>query len=374
MRALAAIGGCCILVLVLVDAFDTVVLTRRTRHMFRIARLFYWLTWEPFAALSRRIHSSRDREAFLGVYWPLSLLFLLALWAIALVFAFGLLRWAVSGGALGNFFYISATTLFTLGSGDPTQPAGKLIAVAEGGLGLAFLGMVVGYLPVLYQSFSQRELRISLLDTRGGSPPSAGALLQSCPIGTGTFDRQLAVWEEWEAQLIETHVSFPMLAYFRSQHANQSWLTALVAMIDCAAIVSLCAEENLSHQASLTFAMGRHALLDTVVIFRLEKKLDHAPQRAAADHAKLTKILESKKPTFDPRLFSESKLSKLRQLYEPQACMLSQYFLMSLPAWISDSASQENWRVDLLERGEVPFAVSDPFSQSRATTEEEDRS
>jgi hypothetical protein len=368
MRVLAAICGCWILALVLVDAFDTVVLARRTRHMFRIARLFYWLTWDPFAAISRRIQSSRSREGFLSVYGPLSLLLLFGLWAVALVFAFGLLRWAVSTGTLGTYFYNSATTLFTLGTGDPKQPAGKVIAVMEGGLGLGFLGLVVGYLPVLYQSFSQRELRISLLDSRGGSPPSVSALLKSCPSSPDSFERDLALWEEWEAQLLETHVSFPMLAYFRSQHANQSWLTALVAMIDCAAVVSLCAQENLSRQACLTFAMGRHALLDTMVVFGLEKEVNRKQQRARIDHAKLAEILGSKQPLFDTRLFSEAKLTKLRQLYEPEACALSSYFLMSLPAWISDQASQENWRVNLLQREDVPFAVSDPFS-----TEEQDK-
>jgi hypothetical protein len=362
MRILAAILGCCILALVLVDVFDTVVLARRTRHMFRIARVFYWATWASFAAASRRIQSSRVREDVLSIYGPFSLLLLFALWAVSLVFAFGLLRWAASGDALATSFYHSATTLFTLGTGDPKEPFEKLIAVVQGGFGLAFLGLVVGYLPVLYQSFSQRELRISLLDSRGGSPPSASALLQSSPSSADAVERQLALWEEWEAQLLETHVSFPMLAYFRSQHANQSWLTALVAMVDCSAVISLCGQENLSRQARLTFAMGLHALLDTVVIFGLEKEVERSQQRAV-DHAKLARILGSKKPLFDARLFSELKLKKLRKLYEPQACALSRYFMMSLPAWISDRSSQENWRVDMLQREEVPFAVSDPFSE-----------
>ena len=104
-RILAAVCGCSVLALVLVGAFDTVVLARRTRHMFRIARLFYSLTWDPFAAISRRIQSSRTREGFLSVDGPLSLLFLFALWAGALVFAFGLLRWAVGVEAVGTCFY-----------------------------------------------------------------------------------------------------------------------------------------------------------------------------------------------------------------------------------------------------------------------------
>src|ERR1700761_4331669 len=256
MRILAAFFGSCILALVLIDVFDTVVLARRTRHMFRIARVFYRTSWASFGAASRRIQSSRVREDVLSIYGPLSLLLLFALWIVSLVFAFGFLRWVVSDDILAASFYHSATTLFTLGTGDPKRPLEKLIAVVQGGFGLAFLGLVVGYLPVLYQSFSQRELRISLLDSRGGSPPSASALLQFSVSSADAIERQLVIWEEWEAQLLETQVSFPMLAYFRSQRANQSWLTALVAMIDCAAIISLCGQETLSRQARLTFAMG----------------------------------------------------------------------------------------------------------------------
>jgi hypothetical protein len=375
----AAILGLGVLTLVLVDAFNTIVLARRTRHMFRIARWLYALTWVPFAAASRRIRSPRAREACLGVYGPLSLLLLFALWAGGLVVAFALLQWAVdrqtahSWLSLGDSLFNSAAILSTLTAGDPKSGIAKVLTVSEGGLGLGFLGLVVGYLPVLYQSFSQRELRISLLDARGGSPPSASALLQSSPASPEALERQLEVWEEWEAQLLETQISFPMLAYFRSQHANQSWLTALVAMMDYAAILSICAvPKSLRRQATLTFAMGRHALSDIVVIFSLEERASSGQStRSGPEGAKLSRLLASQIPFCDSSLFSEARLAKLRQIYEPQACALSAYFLMSIPAWISDGASRENWKVDLAERDEVPFAVSDPFVQPAADSEEE---
>jgi hypothetical protein len=227
MVALAVIVGCCLLALVLVDTFNTLVLTRRTQHVFRIARAFYRLTWRPFAAISRRIRSSRDREGFLGVHGPLSLLMLFSLWAVALIVAFGLLQWAADTQAnalRGTFWhelYLSAITFFTLSTGEPNNSASKLLTALEGGLGLGFLGLVIGYLPVLYQSFAKRELSISLLDARAGSPPSAGALLQSAPATADRFEQQLEFWEQWAAQVLENQLSFPMMAYFRSQHLNQ---------------------------------------------------------------------------------------------------------------------------------------------------------
>src|SRR4051794_39808956 len=129
MRAVAAIAGVCIVALVLVDAFNTIVLARRTEHVFRITRLYYWVTWKPWAALARRIKSSETREAFLGVFGPLSLLVLFAIWAVALIFGFAFLQWEVGmrpgsyPPSFTNDLYLSASTLITLTSGDPVNSA-----------------------------------------------------------------------------------------------------------------------------------------------------------------------------------------------------------------------------------------------------------
>jgi hypothetical protein len=228
-----------------VDAFNTLVLARRTRHLFRIARLYYQLTWRPFAWSARKIKSPLRRESVLGIYGPTSPLLLIVLWGIGLVVSFGLLEWSVgmnSAGFASTFahdLYLSSRALVTLNDGDPKNAASQVLSVCEGGLGLAFLGLVVGYLPVLYQSFAKREIIISLLDARAGSPPSAGGLLASTPIEASGVIHQLERWESWMAQLLENQISFPMLGYFRSQHSNQSWLTALVAIVDYATIVDI---------------------------------------------------------------------------------------------------------------------------------------
>jgi hypothetical protein len=242
MAVVAIFAGLCALALVLIDAFNTLVLARRTRHPIRIARAYYRLTWPPFAAAARRIPSSQRREDFLGIYRPLSLLLIIAIWAIFLIIGFALLRWGAGmqpsaiTPTFGNDLYLSASTLFALATGDPKNPLSKVISTAEGGLSLGFLGLVISYLPVLYESFAKREIEISLLDGKAGSPPSAGALLQSAPSGAEKLERDLETWEAWAAQVLENHLSFPMLAYFRSQHPNQSWLTAMVAITDFAAM------------------------------------------------------------------------------------------------------------------------------------------
>jgi len=354
-----------------VDAFNTLVLARRTRHVFRIARLYYQLTWRPFAALARKIKSSLRRESVLGIYGPMSLLLLIVLWGMGLVLSFGLLEWSVGmkspefTSTFTHDLYLSSRALVTLNDGDPKNAASQFLSVCEAGLGLAFLGLVVGYLPVLYQSFAKRELIISLLDARAGSPPSAGGLLSSMPFEASGVIQQLERWESWMAQLLENQISFPMLGYFRSQHSNQSWLTALVAILDYATVVSMASEGSLRLQADLTAAMGRHVLSDVVVIFGLEQSCQgKTSSRFSGRAEQLRGVLAQRSQVFDMSNFSDASLNERVASYEPQAVALSNYFLMSLPAAVPDSAVRDDWRVGISDRDETPFAVSDPFKDS----------
>jgi hypothetical protein len=364
--------GCVLVALVLVDSFNTLVLARRTRHVFRIARLYYQFTWKPFAALARKIHSPLLRESILGVYGPLSLLLLIALWGIGLALSFGLLQWSVgmkSAEVTPTFvhdLYLSSRALVTLNDGDPANAASQFLSVCEGGLGLAFLGLVVGYLPVLYQSFARRELDISLLDARAGSPPSAAGLLATTPFEADGILQQLERWESWTAQLLENQISFPMLGYFRSQHSNQAWLTALIAILDYATVLGIVSNGSLRLQAKLTAAMGRHVLSDVVVIFGLEKSCDHnQSSRLSGSAEQLRRLLLQRPGILDVSRLSDSVLKEKTAGYEPQAAALSAYFLMTLPPAIPDQAVTNDWRVGFADRDEAPFAVSDPFKDSQ---------
>ena len=240
---LAVIFGVLIIVSVLLDAFETVVLPRKVQRSFRLTSWFYRNTWTPWTKLARLI-SANWRESFLGYFGPLSLILLLGVWAASLIFGFALVQYGAGEHVrLGNepitfgiLLYHSGETFFTLGYGDitPTSPLARVLAVSEAGLGFGFLGVVVGYLPVIYASFSTREIEISLLDSRAGSPPSAGDLLGRlgcCPDPT-VLDNIFRDWERWSADLLSSHISYPVLCFFRSQHSNQSWLGALTTMLD----------------------------------------------------------------------------------------------------------------------------------------------
>ena len=197
---------------------------------------------------------------------------LLALWAVGIILAFGALQWGAGSVRMVNGtppgflddLYFSGSTFFTLGLGDavPRVDLAKVMTVTEAGLGFAFLAIVIGYLPVIYQAFSRREIAISMLDARAGSPPAAVELLwrQRDDAERRGLGQLLVEWERWAAEVLESHLSYPVLAYFRSQHGNQSWLAALTTVLDTSALTMVSVEGWCARQARLTFAMARHAV------------------------------------------------------------------------------------------------------------------
>src|SRR5258708_7771311 len=249
MRILSMIAGTLCLVIVLLDAFQTIILPRRAAGRLRLTRVFYAMTWRPWVFFARRIGNPRKRETAYSFYGPLSLIFLLVVWASGMVVGFALVFYAIGSpfndttqrlGFLSDL-YVSGTTIFTLGLGDVT-PHGewaRVLIILEAGTGLGFLAVVMGYFPVLYSAFSRREVSISLLDARAGSPPTAAELLRrhSYQGAEQALSQLLSEWERWSAELLESHISYTLLCYFRSQHTNQSWISALTAILATSAFL-----------------------------------------------------------------------------------------------------------------------------------------
>ena len=294
MRILALLAGVACVCIVLVDAFETIILPRRATGRFRLTRIFYIATWKPWRFFARRMRNPRKRETAFSFYGPLSLIVLLVVWAGTMVTGFGLMYFGLGSpfndaaqkpGLLSDL-YVSGTTLFTLGLGDvtPRAPWVRPLITLESGMGLGFLAVVMGYFPVLYGAFSRREVSISLLDARAGSPPTAVELLRrhSFKGAEQALALLLTEWERWSAELLESHISYPLLCYFRSQHTNQSWLSALTAILDTSALLISGVTSQEARQAQLTFAMARHAVVDLAQIFSLEPVND-APDRLPAE-------------------------------------------------------------------------------------------
>jgi hypothetical protein len=356
MRVLPLVAGIVLLVGVLFDAFQTIILPRRATGRFRITRLFYGLTWRPWVFMANLMHDVRKRETAFSFYGPLSLIFLLVLWAAGLVLGFGLIYRSMGspfndGQQKPDFrtdLYVSGTTIFTLGLGDvtpQTRPSRELI-ILEAGTGFGFLAVVMGYFPVLYGAFSRREVSISLLDARAGSPPTAAELLRRYSYEGAQADLSILLveWERWSAELLESHISYPLLCYFRSQHTNQSWIGALTSILDTSALLIAGIRGHEARQAQLTFAMARHAVVDLAQIFSL-RPLNNAPDRLPAErYEQLYKRLCQTGVSVcrDDRSFE--RLREMRALYEGYAEALSQYLHMPLPPWITDHPHKDNWQ------------------------------
>ena len=244
----------------------------------RLTRLFYRYTWLPFSWLARTFSRGSSLESLLSFYGPLSLLVLIAVWAGVLIFGFALIQWSLGavavatgvGRTLAINLYLSGTTFFTLGLGDVT-PVGfpaRIVTVIEAGMGFGFLALVISYFPSLYGSFSRRESGISMLDARAGSPSAALTVYKRYRRegGENELKEQLIEWERWAAELMESHLSYPVLAYYRSQHENQSWLAALTTILDASALVLTQMDGPCTAQAELTFAMARHAVVDIAAV------------------------------------------------------------------------------------------------------------
>ncbi len=367
MIALAPLGVAMI-GLVLWDAFETVVLPRRVDRRFRPARWFYrtfWRTWR----LGAEKTSGDQREWLLAVFGPLSVLMLFVFWASLLILGFALVQVSAGSGLIvggreanfGTAIYLSGTTFFTLGLGDvaPTTGFARAITVIEAGTGFSFLALVIGYLPILYQTFSRRELNVTLLDARAGSPPTAGEMLRRYGAsGDGAskdateLERLLLDWERWAAELLESHVSYPIVGYFRSQHDHQSWLGAVTAMLDFSALVLACERDNrLRRPAELAFAMSRHAVVDLMQTFKLELH-DPEPERlGVADRARLEPMLAAAGMSSLADGAAWARLTELRAIYEPYTAALGLFFLIDLPPWLIDKRQADNWQTS--DRGSV---------------------
>jgi hypothetical protein len=320
----------------------------------------------------------KRREALLSVYGPLSLLLLFVLWAVGLIFAFALLHWA-TGPAVASFqesptfwadLYLSGTTFFTLGLGDitPHTPAARFITVFESGTGFGFLAIVISYLPVLYGAFSRREVSISLLDARAGSPPTAAELVRRHVRGQNleALGQFLRDWEAWSAELMESHLSFPVLCYFRSQHDNQSWLAALTTILDTCVLLMSSAEGALQWQSQLTFAISRHALVDLAQVMQIPPKPPAVDRLSDDELEQLRGLLASADAPVCRSAAAAQKLRELRSMYEPYVNGFSERLLMPYPPWKVAAGRVDNWKTSAWEK----ISSHSPLSPSTVVDEE----
>ena len=363
----ATVFGLIIIWVVLLDAFETVVLPRRVTRHFKLTAWFYRQTWIPWRGAARRIKTASRQQNFLGYFGPLSLILLLGFWATGLIFGFALVQYGIGGHeqlnqeplTFGRIIYHSGETFFTLGYGDivPTSGGARALSVIEAGMGFAFLGVVIGYIPVVYASFSRREIQISMLDARAGSPPSAAELLVRLAgrsddpgVDQRVLDEVLRDWERWSGELLESHISYPVLSFFRSQHSNQSWLGALTTMLDVTSLVLTGIEGVHPGQAKLTFAMARHAAVDLAQVVNARFDPSAAERATETELVALREALAAAGLRLRSDEYGRDKLAKLRSMYEPYVHSIARNLMLTLPPWRPTQKTRDNWQAGPWDR------------------------
>jgi hypothetical protein len=360
---LSLLFGLILIAVVLWDAFETVVLPRTVTRRLRVARLYFRGTWIPWAHAARMMTSDRRRERFLAVYGPVSLLGLSIVWALGLIAGFAVLHWSAGSrlvtpagpATFSDDLYMSGTTFFTLGLGDvhPAARIARVLTVVEAGLGFGFLAIVIAYFPVLYQAFSRREVRLTLLDAWAGSPPAAAEVLRrlSAAGELKALDPFLKDWEYWCSELLESHISYPIVAFFRSQHQRQSWVSALATILDVSTLVIVGVDGVPTWQARLTFAIARHAAVDLTQV--LHARADPSSDRLGDEGlAQLRGLLEDAGLRPARSADADARFAELRNSYEPYVAGLGRSLMMPMPAWWRRGVVKDNWQTSLKREAE----------------------
>jgi hypothetical protein len=356
IKFLAVIVGMILIILIIQDSFESIVLPRRVSRRFRLSRMFYTSTWLLWSSIARKMRPGNRREFYLSYYGPASLLIMLMVWALVFVLSFALIQWGLSAPlnvpekdvTFGTYLYMSGTTFVTLGLGDVTPMSGvaRFLVFAEAGFGFGLLALIIGYIPVIYQAFSRREINISLLDARAGSPSSANELLRRSyrDRKLDEFVQFMREWERWCAELLESHLSYPVLTYYRSQHERQSWLAALTTILDTCALLIVGFDDISVPTIRYTFAIARHAAVDLAQVYGTPPVNPKLGRLSHDDFARMRDALAEVGLVLRHGEDAEQHLYDIRRMYEPFVNSIADHLLLNLPPWIQTTKTVDDWQ------------------------------
>jgi hypothetical protein len=290
LDGLEVAAGVVLVLLVLYDLFQSVVLPRPAVGRVRFGPLLQPQLWRLWRWVGTRAIQPPIRESMLAAFGPLMVLMSLVLWVGLLVVGYGLVLYGLRTqihphlAGLGSAFYFSGASLLTVGYGDiaPVGPVTRVLVVVEAANGLGVVALVISLLFSLYGSFQRREVLVITLDAIAGAPPSGLQLLENCArLGTRKqLERVFGDWTQWSAEVLESHLAYPVLTYFRSSHDNEAWLNSFGAVMDAAVLVATTVEDGSDGAAHVLLKVGNHLMED----FNWHFRFPHIHQ-AGIDHA-----------------------------------------------------------------------------------------
>ncbi len=337
-----------LLVLVTVgDVLVSVALPRSVRKG-RISRVVWQLAWTVVRRLSRSVRSPSTRESLLGAYGPLSVFGVLAVWLFLLIAGYGLvvysLRYQIqpAPASLSSAFYLAGTALLTLGYANDagTSVLAKAIGLIAAATGLTVFALVITFLFSLFASFREREIEVVTLEATAGAPPSGVAFLEFHALHgiqheiAPAFDR----WNRWAASVLDSHLAYPILAYFRSSHDHDSWISSLGAIMDAANLVLTTIEDGPSGAAKKAHWVGGHCIDDLADYFGLRRS--DGPGIELAEFREARGRLEQAGYRLRPEADSWDRFQRLRSQHAASVNALAEYWLSPAAEWIGSSDSR----------------------------------
>ena len=276
LHALAFVAGAALVVWVLLSALVTVVLPRGESATLTRAVFLSWRRVFVFAADRARTWQAEDR--IMAFFAPIALLTLPFAWLLLVLLGYWGMFWAL-GGVSARGAFIEAGSLFTFAFRAPPGIAQIVLTYSEAALGLGLVALLISYLPSLYSAFSRREQLVTLLETRAGNPPSVLEMLRRFYVihGLDQLGPQFALWEQWFADVEETHTSNAALVNFRSPIPNRNWLTSAGAVLDSASFAASTLDQPREPRAELCIRAGYLCLRHIAHTFGIPHRRSPAP-------------------------------------------------------------------------------------------------
>ncbi len=350
VNILSIAAGIVVVVVALSDVFQVVIVPRATGRRFRISFYLWRQTWRIWPSLSWSLYpqNADGREEFMALFAPFMLVVLLASWVALLIVGFALMLFALRSslmppnGSFGTVLYFAGSSLLTIGFGDVVGRSGpaRLVSVLAGLAGLSLLSMSTAFLFAIFGSFQQRETFVVTLAARAGTPPSGVNFL--CIAGySNTLEdlpRVMVEAQHWSAQVMESHLAYPSLAFFRSSHDDQSWIGTLGTLLDAATLLMTTVDGAKDGQARIMYNVGRHATHDLATYFRVGTgKESVGIERSEFDNA--CDRLTAAGYALRDRDEAWTRFAQLRSSYAAHLNELARFFQIPPLAWIGDRSS-----------------------------------
>jgi hypothetical protein len=275
--AMALLGATLVLTS-LADLFQSVIVPRSVGWRYRPSAVLSRNGWRLWRDLALRIDDHERREDTLGVFAPTLLVTLLGYWVLSQVLGYGLLFWALRSGLrpephLGGSIYFAGASLLTIGYGDivPLHWYTRALSLFAAGGGLATFAITTTFLFQTFGAFQRRESFVVTISERTGAPPS-GLEFVTRHVKLDMMDDVGSILREsqrWIAEVMETHLAYPVLTYFRSSHDDESWVGTLGALLDASTLLLTTLDLNNRGQAEITLHIGTHLVRDFSNFFQL---------------------------------------------------------------------------------------------------------